>query len=139
MNAKKYKVLIVDDEPALRSMLSTLLSSAGHLCFTASDGIEALKKTEREYFDAVITDVVMPHMDGITLTKKLLKQNPSLAVAVMTGFSDKYSAEDVRAAGASDFIDKTFAVDQFCVRFSEMMRDHETRNQAKISDYKSKP
>ena len=130
MKTKKYKVLIVDDEPALRNMLSSLLSSAGHLCYTAADGIEALKKTEREYFDAVITDVVMPNMDGIALTKELLKRNPSLAVAVMTGFSNQYTAEDVKAVGASDFLNKTFAISDLCTRFAEMMRDHESRRQA---------
>jgi DNA-binding NtrC family response regulator len=131
MKTRKYKVLIVDDEPAMRDIIATLLSSDGHLCYTASDGIEALKRTEREYFDAVITDVVMPHMDGITLTKELLKRNPSLAVAVMTGFSNQYTAEDVDAAGASDFLNKPFAIDEFSSRFAEMMRDHETRHQTK--------
>jgi DNA-binding NtrC family response regulator len=131
MKTRKYKVLIVDDEPAMRDIIATLLSSDGHLCYTASDGIEALKRTEREYFDAVITDVVMPHMDGITLTKELLKRNPSLAVAVMTGFSNQYTAEDVAAVGASDFLNKPFAIDEFSARFVEMMREHETRHQTK--------
>mgnify|MGYP001394887149 CR=1 FL=1 len=131
MKTKKYKILIVDDEPALRNVLSTLLSSDGHLCYTASDGIEALKKTEREYFDAVITDVVMPKMDGITLTKELLKRNPSLAVAVMTGFTNQYTAEDVKAAGASDFLNKAFAINELSTRFSEMMLEHETRLKTK--------
>jgi CheY-like chemotaxis protein len=131
MKTRKYKVLIVDDEPAMRDILATLLSSDGHLCYTASDGIEALNRTEREYFDAVITDVVMPNMDGITLTRELLKRNPSIAVAVMTGFSNQYSAEDVTAVGASDFLNKPFAIGELCVRFSEMMRDHEIRLQIK--------
>jgi DNA-binding NtrC family response regulator len=131
MKTRKYKVLIVDDEPAMRNILATLLSSDGHLCYTASDGIEALNKTEREYFDAVITDIVMPHMDGIALTRELRKRNPSLAVAVMTGFSNQYTAEDVNAVGASDFLNKPFAIDEFCTRFSEMMRDHETRLKTK--------
>jgi len=138
MKTRKYKVLIVDDEPAMRDIIATLLSLDGHLCYTAADGIEALNRTEREYFDAVITDVVMPHMDGITLTRELLARNPSLAVAVMTGFSNQYTADDFIALGASDYLNKPFAIDEFSARFSEMMRDHETLRQITESGNQSK-
>jgi len=129
MKTGKYKVLIVDDEPAMRNIVATLLSSDGHLCYIASDGIEALNRAEREYFDAVITDVSMPHMDGIALTRELRKRYPSIAVAVMTGFSNQYAAEDVNAVGAGDFLNKPFAIDEFSARFAEMMHAHETLRQ----------
>lgn len=138
MGTRKYKVLIVDDEPAMRDILVTLLSSDGHLCYTASDGVEALSRTEREHFDAVITDIIMPHMDGITLTRELLARNPALAVAVMTGFSNQYTSEDVIAIGASDFLNKPFTVDEFSARFSQMMCDHETRHQINEPEDRSK-
>lgn len=81
----KYKVLVADDDSAIRYTIVAMLSSLEHLCHVAADGAEALNKAKGEHFDAVVTDVQMPHMDGITLTRELLKQNPSLPVMVMTG------------------------------------------------------
>ncbi len=85
----KYKVLIVDDEPMTRDLISSILSSKGHTCVTASDGVEALDKAGMEVFDAVVTDIVMPNMDGITLTMELLKRNPSIPIMVITGFTER--------------------------------------------------
>lgn len=122
----KYKVLIVDDEPMTRDLISSILSSKGHTCVTASDGVEALDKANEGTFDAVVTDIVMPNMDGITLTKELLKRNPSIPVMVITGFTDEHYYEESINAGATDFINKPFSIAEFLARFHRMMRDHET-------------
>ncbi len=122
----KYKVLIVDDEAMTRDLLSSILSSKGHTCVTASDGDEALDKAGMEVFDAVVTDIVMPNMDGITLTKELLKRNPSIPIMVITGFTDEHYYEESIDAGATDFINKPFSIAEFLARFHRMMRDHET-------------
>jgi FixJ family two-component response regulator len=66
----------------------------------------------------------LPLMDGLTLTRELLRLKPSIVVAVMTGFSDKYTSKDAVAAGASDFLDKPFTIDEFTLRFEEMMSNH---------------
>lgn len=122
----KYKVLVVDDEAMTRDLISSILSSKGHKCVTASDGVEALDKAGKDTFDAVITDIVMPNMDGITLTKELLKRNPSIPVMVITGFTDEHYYEESVNAGATDFINKPFSIAEFLARFHRMMRDHKT-------------
>lgn len=122
----KYKVLIVDDEAMTRDLISSILSSKGHTCVTASDGVEALDKASTEVFDVVITDIVMPNMDGIALTRELLKRNPSIPIMVITGFTDEHYYEESIEAGATDFINKPFSIAEFLARFQRMMRDYET-------------
>jgi CheY-like chemotaxis protein len=121
----KYQVLVVDDEEPMRKLIVTLLSQQGYQCITAGNGVEALNKMIQNRCDAVITDIVMPEMDGINLTKKLLSLYPNLPIMVMTGFSQEHPTESALSAGARDFIGKPFSIDEFILRFNKMMRDHE--------------
>ena len=118
-----YKVLVVDDEEPLRNIVVAYLSKQGHQCITASNGTEALSKIHMNEVDAVITDIVMPEMDGITLTKELLSIYPKLPIMVMTGYTKEYPAESAISAGAQDFIGKPFTYEEFSARFNKMMRD----------------
>ena len=119
-----YKVLVVDDQEPMRKLIVTLLSQQGHQCITAGNGVEALNKMIQNRCDAVITDIVMPEKDGITLTKELLSMYPKLPILVMTAHSKEYSTESALMAGARDFIGKPFSIDEFILRFNKMMRDH---------------
>ena len=101
-----------------------MLSQKGHQCVTASNGIEALDKIMETKFDALITDIVMPEMDGIALTKELSNRYQNFPVMVMTGYAEEYSAETAIASGAREFISKPFSITEFIIRFDKMMRDH---------------
>jgi len=124
IKSSHYKVLVVDDEEPMRKQNLTLLSQKGHQCITANNGIEALDKVNKNKFDAVIADIVMPEMDGIALTKELSKHYPDLPVMIMTGHAEEHSAESAIAAGAREFIKKPFPLDEFIIRFNKMMHDH---------------
>ena len=78
MGNRQYKVLIVDDDSAVGELISTLLSLNGHQCRAISNGAEAIDLIKKQHFDAVITDVELPLMDGLTLTRELLKLEPEL-------------------------------------------------------------
>jgi two-component system, OmpR family, response regulator ResD len=119
----RYNVLVVDDEEAVRRLVVTLLSQRGHQCFQAADGADALNRAAANKFDAVVTDIVMPQMDGIALTKELLKRNPKLPIMVMTGH--EFSSVTAVAAGAKEFIKKPFSPTEFALRFQKMMSDYE--------------
>jgi two-component system response regulator YesN len=121
-----YKIFIVDDEERVRNFLVSLFSKHGHNCETAKDGIEALEKIKKNPFDAVVIDIVMPYMDGITLTKELVKLYPDLPIMIMTGHVHEHSAKSAIAIGAREFIRKPFSIDEFIIRFDKMMHDHET-------------
>ncbi len=125
MKKRGYKVLIVDDEPVTRDMLATLLSSNGYKCDVAFDGKQALAKMDSEEYSAVITDVVMPDMDGISLTREISRKYPLMPVMVITGYAGKHPPDEAIKAGASDFINKPFAAEEFVVRFQKMMSDQE--------------
>ena len=118
-----YKILIVDDKEQVRNFLASLFSKYGHSCETAKDGIEALEKLKKNSFDSAVIDIVMPLMDGITLTKELLKLYPKFPVMIMTGQADEHSASSAMAAGAREFIKKPFSIDEIILRFDKMMRD----------------
>jgi len=129
MKPSKFKVLVVDDEEPMRKLMLTLLSRLGHQCITAGNGIEALNQINQNKFDAVVTDIVMPEMDGIVLTKEIMILYPNLPIMVMTGHGKQYSAESAIAAGAGDFIEKPFSIDEFVLRLNKMIRDYEIRDQ----------
>lgn len=124
MESTDYKILVVDDDEPLRKLIVSVLSPKGYQCVTAKNGREALDKIVETKFDALITDIVMPEMDGITLTRELSTHSQNLPVMVMTGYTEEYSAETAIAAGAREFIKKPFSVSEFLIRFDKMMRDH---------------
>jgi len=120
-----YRVLIVDDDKSVSNFLVSLLSKYGHRCEAAKDGTEALEKFKKELFDSAVIDIVMPHMDGITLTHELKNSYPNLPIMIITAHVDERSAGAAIAAGAREFIKKPFSSDEFILRFDKMMRDRE--------------
>ena len=118
-----YRLLIVDDEESVRNLITSLFSKYGYDCETARDGMEALEKIKKNSFDSAIIDIVMPHMNGITLTRELVTLRPDLPIMVMTGHVDEHSAGSAIAAGAREFIKKPFSIEEFILRFDKVMRD----------------
>jgi len=118
-----YKILIVDDEEQVRNLIVSLFSNYGHVCETAKDGGEALETIRKNSFDSAVIDIVMPVMDGITLTRELVNLYPNLPIMIMTGHADEHSAGSAIAAGAREFIKKPFSIGEFILRFDKMMRD----------------
>ena len=82
------RVLLADDEPSVRELLTLMLQSQGAFVIACEDGLEALDASEREVFDALITDIKMPRMDGPTLAAELRRRRPTLPVLFITGFAD---------------------------------------------------
>jgi two-component system OmpR family response regulator len=78
------RILIVDDEPSVRDVMATVLLDAGYSVQTAADGHIALQNIDLAPPDLVITDVMMPHLDGWALLDKAHERNPSLPVILMS-------------------------------------------------------
>jgi len=81
-------ILIVDDEPALITLTSTILSKQGYQIFSASSGKKALKILEKESIDLLLTDVIMPEMDGYQLASVVQQKYPHIKIQMASGFSD---------------------------------------------------
>ena len=97
-------ILIVDDEAIIRDLCSKALK--GYRVLQAGDGEEALHLFEKGGVDVILTDVMMPKMDGIELLKRLKEKAPTIVVIVMTGFADKEVILNALKADADDFISK---------------------------------
>ena len=131
MESSNYTILVVDDEELIRRLIVTFLSQLGHSCITATDGVDALEKMDGNKMDAVITDIKMPKMDGIILTREISTKYPGLPVMVMTAFDEEYSAGVAISVGAREFIKKPFSLDEFAIRFRKMIGDSETLKRMK--------
>lgn len=107
----KTRLLIVDDEISVRTILKQMLERGEFEVETASDGLEALEKLKIATFDLVISDINMPNMDGVALLKKVKQDYPSMPVIFITAFGrDKIIIEAMKV-GLLDFIEKPFRMD----------------------------
>lgn len=106
------RILVVDDEPGMRDMLSFELSAHGYQVVTAENGMEALEQFKRQAFDLVISDLKMPKMDGMALLDELTKVDPSIEVIMATGFGTVETAVEAMKKGAYGFIQKPFNLDE---------------------------
>lgn len=101
-------ILLVDDEPVVRTVLERSLQREGIRVTTAENGVEALEKIRNGRFDAVISDILMPLMDGLELLVQIKTDHPDLPVILITGASGQFTGKQALEAGAEDFIIKPF-------------------------------
>ena len=102
------RLLVVDDEPGMRSFLAWRLRARGLEVQLARDGQEALEQLERQPFDLVIADVTMPRLDGLALLEAIKLRHPTTEVILMTGFSTVEMAVNAMQLGAFNFLLKPF-------------------------------
>jgi two-component system KDP operon response regulator KdpE len=109
------RILIVDDEPQITRVLRTSLQSNGHDVTVAQDGIEALEKFLKAQPELVITDLAMPGMDGIALTREIRQRSqvPVIVLSVRSQDAAKVAALD---EGADDYITKPFSIQELLAR-----------------------
>ena len=105
-------ILIVDDEAHIRKILTIMLSKKGYATHTAASGLEARDLLMHHTFDAVITDLRMPGMDGLELLRQLKADDPEGIVIVITAFSSVDTALEAMKNGAFDYISKPFKEDE---------------------------
>jgi putative two-component system response regulator len=119
---KPARMLVVDDEEAIRIIIQSALRENGFECFTASSGDEAIQILSKEPIDVVIADIHMPGMDGIELTK-IVKSRYNSDVIVLTGFVQEFTYERVVEEGASDFIQKPVSIEELLVRIKRVLKE----------------
>jgi two-component system cell cycle response regulator len=104
----KGRILAVDDQRYFRELLEGLLSEEGYDVVTASSGEEALRILDQSHFDVVLTDLVMPGMDGNDLVHRVKERDPEQEVVVVTGVVDVKTAVDAMKLGAAEYLIKPF-------------------------------
>jgi DNA-binding NtrC family response regulator len=117
----KAKILIVDDEKAIRDSLKMVLTDEGYFAETASDGSEAIEKLIEDEFDIIISDIKMPNLDGMQLLKKTNEVNPSTFFIIMTAYASVQTAIEALRLGAYDYLLKPVEFDEVIFRVNRMV------------------
>lgn len=123
-DTKPAKILVVDDEPAIREYLKMVLTEQGYTVLTAPDGREALPLAVQEQPDLILLDIFMPYLDGIE-TLKRLRERPTtrnLRVIILTAYDTRDRLEDSIVAGADDFLSKPINLTELRIRVSSMLK-----------------
>ena len=118
------RILIAEDDPAVRSFVLRALNHRGHEVTGVCDGVEALEALRGQDYELLITDIVMPGLDGIGLALKVAKDRPELPVLLMTGFA----AERQRAHNLDELIcevvTKPFTLKEICDTAEQVMASY---------------
>jgi len=117
------QLLIVDDDPVILDLLSEFFSRLGYQYYSAGDGLEAMSLLEQHLITIVITDLLMPRMDGMELIREIKKLWPEIDIIAITGYSRDFNYSDVIRAGASDFIRKPFNLDELKAKLDRIIRE----------------
>src|SRR5260370_8134014 len=105
-------ILVVDDEEAIREVVSTMLESKGYHCTAVQNGRVAQDQVKKATPDLVLSDMIMPEMDGIRLLEWMRQYDPKLPVIIFTAIHDISTALEVIRRGAYGYILKPFEQDQ---------------------------
>ncbi|MBI5587750.1 MAG: sigma-54-dependent Fis family transcriptional regulator [Deltaproteobacteria bacterium] len=115
MTSNNFRILITDDDGDLRELLTEAVKNWGYVVSVARDGEEALRKLRMERYDVVITDLMMPGMDGLILLKKIKELDKEILVIIITGYATIETAVKAIETGAYDYIAKPFRLDELMI------------------------
>jgi DNA-binding response OmpR family regulator len=115
-------ILVVEDDIADRELFCSVLQENGFTPIEACDGIEALKIMDKQYIDLVISDIIMPNMDGYELTRQIRSTNPTIPILMITVNSSAYYKQEGFQAGTDDYMVKPIDVNEMIWRVKALLR-----------------
>jgi len=127
-----FNILVVEDDQSLRNLFCTVLAKNGFAYFEAKDGIEAWDILEKQYIDLIISDIMMPNMDGYELVKSIRETGYKIPVLMITAretFEDMQSGFRV---GTDDYMVKPVNVNEMVLRVNALLRRSQIVNEKKI-------
>ena len=130
--SQQPKVLVIDDEPGVRELISEALSISEITAVQAADGLEALSFLRRERFDLLILDINMPKLDGLALLEKLRTEGMSVPVLMLSARADKADINQGLRTGADDYLTKPFSIEELVLRVKAIMR----RSKGEVAEVK---
>ena len=125
----KAKILVVDDEQSIRTMLRAVLSKEGYDVSEAADGASALKAVEDQDFDLVLMDIRMTDMDGIETMREMKKISPSIPVVMMTAYASVKTAVEALKTGAYDYLTKPLDIDELKILVEKGLEHYRLREE----------
>ncbi len=130
--SEQPKVLVIDDEPGVRDLISEALSISEITAVQAADGLEALSHLRRQRFDLLILDINMPKLDGLALLEKLRTEGMSVPVLMLSARADKTDINHSLRNGADDYLTKPFSIEELVLRVKAIMR----RSKGEVAEVK---
>ena len=127
-----FHILVAEDDRALRELFCTVLSKNGFVYHEARDGVEAWDVLEKQYIDLIVTDIMMPNMNGLEFIKSLRQNGLNLPVLVITA---KDAFEDMQSgflAGTDDYMVKPVNVNEMILRINALLKRAQIVNEKKI-------
>jgi two-component system alkaline phosphatase synthesis response regulator PhoP len=121
MAGNKLSVLLVEDEENLHEALKLNLELEGYEITSAFDGQEALQKLEQEYFDLIIMDVMLPGMDGISVTEHIRLQNNDVPILILSAKNTSADRVAGLKKGADDYLTKPFNLEELLLRVQKLI------------------
>lgn len=118
------RILLVDDEPSILNVLSTLLKQEGHDAVPVRGGEKAMDILKTDHFDLMISDIRMVPVDGMELLKFARREKPSMAVIMLTAYGSVETAVEAMKEGAFDYVTKPFKVDELLITVERALRYH---------------
>lgn len=119
------KVWVIDDEEAVTDVIVGMLQALGHDARSFTQAREALAAYRPGVADVVMTDVRMPDMDGLEVTRRLREKDPQLAIIVVTGFPSVDDAVEAIKLGADDYLNKPLRIEEVRLRVLRVMEAHD--------------
>lgn len=127
-----FQILVVEDDKALRELFCTVLSKNGFVYYEAQDGVEAWDVLEKHYIDLVVSDIMMPNMDGYEFVRSMRKNGLNMPVLMITA---KDTFEDMQSgfqAGTDDYMVKPVNVNEMILRINALLKRAQIVNEKKI-------
>lgn len=116
MTSEAKSILVADDEPSVREFVERALKYAGYAVTAVPDGNAALAELARKKYDLLLTDIVMPDLDGIALALKVAKDHPSTKIVMMSGYANQRQRAHNLDCLAHEIISKPFTLEEIIKR-----------------------
>ena len=125
MPDKKFSILLVEDEENLQEALKLNLELEGYEITGAYDGAEALQAVQKEYFNLIILDVMLPEIDGITVCETIRLSNPDIPILILSAKNSSADRVLGLKKGADDYLTKPFNLEELLLRVNNLIKKSE--------------
>jgi len=131
----RRRILLVEDEPGLRRTLKDLLASSGYTVETSGDGADAQDRAEREAYDAIVLDVMLPSRSGFDVAKGLRRNGIQTPILMLTARTELNNKVQGFKSGADDYLTKPFEGPELLVRVEALLRRAQAGTRKRVSSW----
>jgi len=116
---KKANILVVDDDPSIRKVLTAILEEKGYTVETAGNGREAIRRSKTRFYNLALIDIRLPDMEGVKLLTEMKETKPKMAKVIITGYPSLQNAVEALNKGADAYIIKPLDIDKTLATIEE--------------------